>query len=548
MRCGPFIYSYVLARCDADGRQVYLISYNGEPDYVPSLLNDGRVIYSRWEYSDKPLWRVQSLWTTNPDGTFTSAFWGNQSVWPDHLSEPRAIPGSHRIMFSGVGHHDWWSGSIGIIDPHRGTNFPNGLTKVTLDRPWPECSKPPLDPAESPAYHASGHYTGYKTAYPLSERDFLVSARAGDGKFRLYPMDSDGNRELIYEGVHNVWYAMPVKPRPVPPQQLDRVAWPGTGPDRRPAESGVFHSPDVDEGVPELARGSVKFLRVLQLDHKTYTTWAKTFRHSGPPVSVVQEDGVKRVLSIVPVEPDGSVHFKEPPGRSIYFQLLDEQYRCLQTMRSFTGVLPGEQRGCVGCHETHSRTLSSRPSLALSRPPTELTPPAWGTASISFERFAQPVLDRYCGKCHQGSGEARGILDLTLRPGHNVFKEPYLTLVGSAGWYNPVADRGQPGFGIADVIPVESCDRTNDPRAYATLRPRQYLSARSRLVELAGSGKHYSVKADAESLHKLITWVDACAPFMGEEELRALGNPEFEGIDELPIRPRVATAPVVDRP
>ncbi|MFH1267399.1 MAG: hypothetical protein ABIK89_16875, partial [Planctomycetota bacterium] len=89
VRCGPFIYSTILARCDADGGNVYLTSYNGEPDFVPALLNDGRVVYSRWEYTDKPLWRLQKLWTTNQDGTGTAHFWGNQSVWPDHLSEPR---------------------------------------------------------------------------------------------------------------------------------------------------------------------------------------------------------------------------------------------------------------------------------------------------------------------------------------------------------------------------------------------------------------------------------------------------------------------------
>jgi len=88
----------------------------------------------------------------------------------------------------------------------------------------------------------------------------------------------------------------------------------------------------------------------------------------------------------------------------------------------------------------------------------------------------------------------------------------------------------------------------NDPRAYATLRPMQYLSCRSRLVELASSGKHYDVKADAVSLQRLITWVDACCPYLGEPELRALGDPDFEGIELLPIRPRVATAPVIERP
>jgi hypothetical protein len=549
VRCGPFIYSYILARCDADGGNLYLISSNGEPDFVPALLSDGRIIYSRWEYSDKALWRIQSLWTTRQDGTGTAVFWGNQSVWPDHLAEPRPIPGSHRVMFCGVGHHDWWSGSIGIVDPDLGFNFPRGLTKVTRDLRWPECSLPPLDPGESENYHVSGNYTGYKTPYPLGERDFLVSARGEGGKFRLYLMDVDGNRELIYEGAHHIWHAVPVKPRTSPPQHPDTVAWPGTGQDRHPAEPGVFYSNDVCDGVPDLPRGSVKYLRVFQLDYKTYSTWRKTYRHSGPAVSIVQEEGVKRILSEVPVERDGSVHFKAPAGRALFFQLLDGQYRCLQTMRSFSGVLPGEVHSCVGCHESHSTAPPNRPGLALRRPPTELTPPPWGEESISFERFVQPVLDRHCGKCHQGEGEGRQKLDLTLRPALDVFKEPYLTLVGSAGWNNPVTARDKAGYGIAGAIPVESMDLTmNSPAALATLRPMQFLSCKSKLIDLALAGQHHDVKLDPVSLRRLIAWVDACCPFMGEEEIRALDDPDFEGIALLPIRPRVKTAPVIERP
>ncbi len=65
---------------------------------------------------------------------------------------------------------------------------------------------------------------------------------------------------------------------------------------------------------------------------------------------------------------------------------------------------------------------------------------------------------------------------------------------------------------------------------------------------LAASGKHYNVKVDPENLHRLIAWLDACSPFMGEEELRALGDPDFPGIETLPIRPLVATAPAIERP
>lgn len=88
----------------------------------------------------------------------------------------------------------------------------------------------------------------------------------------------------------------------------------------------------------------------------------------------------------------------------------------------------------------------------------------------------------------------------------------------------------------------------NDPKALATLRPMQYLSYKSRLVELASSGKHHDVRGDPESLHRLIAWVDSCCACLGEPEVRALGDPDFPGIDRLPIRPRVATAPVIKRP
>ena len=144
------------------------------------------------------------------------------------------------------------------------------------------------------------------------------------------------------------------------------------------------------------------------MDYKTYSTWNKTYRHSGPPVSIVQEEGVKRILSEVPVEADGSVHFQAPAGRALFFQLLDADRRCLHTMRSFTGLMPGEQRGCVGCHEGHSTAPPRQSGLALQRPPTELSPPPWGTESISYERFAQPVLDRYCVRCHQGKEPGAG--------------------------------------------------------------------------------------------------------------------------------------------
>jgi hypothetical protein len=70
----------------------------------------------------------------------------------------------------------------------------------------------------------------------------------------------------------------------------------------------------------------------------------------------------------------------------------------------------------------------------------------------------------------------------------------------------------------------------------------------SPLIDFAMSGKHHNVKVDSARLLRLIAWVDANCPFLGEEEVRVLADPEFSGIEKLPIRPRLKTAPVIERP
>ncbi|MBI5387679.1 MAG: hypothetical protein HZA90_23715 [Verrucomicrobia bacterium] len=549
VRCMPPTSAFVLARCDLDGRNVFLISANNEPDYLPSVMNDGRVIYTRWEYTDKPLWRAQKLWTVNPDGTQVLMYWGNQSVWPDVMKDARSIPGSRRVMFTGSAHHNWFAGSVGIVDPDQGFNFPWGLTKITADVAWPECGNGPVDPAESLRYHASGRYEAYFSPHPLSEQDFLVSANRG-GKFVLYLMDTDGNRELIFEGTHHVFHAMPLKPRAKPPVIGDRVAWPALAERERPRD-GVIFSSSVYQGAPPELRGKAKFLRILSIDHKTYTYWYKRpYISTGPVVSAVQSEGVKRLLGTVPIQEDGSMSFHAPAGVPLHFQLLDERQRALHTMRSFVNVMPGEPRGCLGCHESHSRAAETRQnSLALARPPSDITPPPWTDQTVSYPRYVQPVLDRYCGKCHQGDGEGRKTLDLTERPAAPVFTEPYLTLIGRPTWGEPyrAPEKPPPGFGLAGCLLVEGYGQM-DPQGYVTPPPMTALSYRSKLIDLASSGQHHDVKMDDLSLLRLIVWVDAMCPYKGDEEVRAEADPVFQGVDWLAVRPRIATAPRITRP
>jgi hypothetical protein len=219
-------------------------------------------------------------------------------------------------------------------------------------------------------------------------------------------------------------------------------------------------------------------------------------------------------------------------------------------MRSFVGVMPGERRGCLGCHESHSRApeIGGEP-LALRKPPRTITPPPWSDTSVSYPRYVQPALDRYCVKCHGGDGKANQPPDLTFRPGPEVFSEPYLTLIGRPSWGQPyqAPKNPPPGFGIADMIMVEGY-HVVDPAAYVTPAPMTRLSYASRLIALCADGRHHGVKVDPVSLLRLIVWVDAMCPYRGDEEVRALDDPVFQGVDWLAIRPLIKTAPTPIRP
>jgi len=576
IRCMPSSAGFVLARADGDGKNIRIISRNNEPDFLPTMMPDGSVIYTRWEYTERPLWRIQGLWTTNPDGTGVQVYWGNRTRTPDMLMEARPIPETNKVMFVGQGHHSVFDGSLGVINLSEGREHPNGVYKITPDVPWPETGDPkPPHPTYSENYHTSGKYGSYKTPYPIGPEDFIVSVRSGRpdsgmnmvrntfNLFSLYLMDMAGNRELIYRGNNNILHAMPLKPRPVPPVRADIVQWPKKG---EPAKDGVLYSADVYQGIEkDLPRGTVKYLRILEMDPKTYTAMDKTFRHSGPAVSIIQEDGVKRILGTVPVEEDGSVHFKVPSGKALHFQLLDKDYRCLQIMRSFTGVMPGETRGCTGCHEQDNKApvAFNHRATAMKRLPSEITPPPWGPVSISYERFAQPVLDKYCGKCHQGdkNPKARKKLDLTLRGGMPElgvpkelwpFKEPYRRLIGRS-WYNPKKaikipnqhKKYPPTFakGIAGAMQVEFHHDKDLP----LLKPMTMLSYTSPLIKMVREGTHHDVKIEGEDLRRLMAWVDSNCVYRGEEEIRKIPDPVGPQFDRFVIKPTIKNAPEIDR-
>ena len=89
----------VLYRCDGDGDNIEELSSNNDHDNTPWPMPDGRVLYTRWEYTDRSQVDFHHLWTMNPDGSGQMVYYGNQH--PGILMiDAKAIPDTGKKYFS----------------------------------------------------------------------------------------------------------------------------------------------------------------------------------------------------------------------------------------------------------------------------------------------------------------------------------------------------------------------------------------------------------------------------------------------------------------
>jgi hypothetical protein len=91
--------------CDLDGNGIVRLTYDQVSTQFPSILSDGRIVYTRWDYNDRGQIYTQGLFTMNIDGTHQTALYGNNSWYPTSLIQATAIPGSSDLIAIASGHH-----------------------------------------------------------------------------------------------------------------------------------------------------------------------------------------------------------------------------------------------------------------------------------------------------------------------------------------------------------------------------------------------------------------------------------------------------------
>ena len=261
----------------------------------------------------------------------------------------------------------------------------------------------------------------------------------------------------------------------------------------------------------EITPGTIKYIRIAQhlptpIDENGRARKFAFGNKWGNIPGVTRWTSV-REIGVVPVEADGSAHFKVPTASaaSVYFQALDENYMELIRMRSSISFQAGEVRTCIGCHETRNQWAPQQVvrGRAVSKPALMPEKPQWGYEAFDYEAIVQPILNSNCIGCHSGENEktALDFTDKKITVGiQREFNQSYITILGPTLL----------GTGEESLLALN--DRMSDG---SVTKPRQFGSSQSQFIQTLLKN-HHDVQLSKEEWYALVTWVDFNAPYHGK--------------------------------
>ena len=499
-RCNRWVLCWkvpvaILYRCDAGGANIRMLSSNAVTENTPSVLPDGRILYTRWEYVERSQLCYHHLWTVNPDGTGQMTYYGNMHPvgLPYKLASQKGnlvtynnVPGAVAMLdakpIPGTGQ------VLSIFSPGHGRREHTGYVTVVDPRKGPD------DQPSARRIHKSG---AWRDPYPLTVDRFLVAKER-----ELHLMDDRGRARCLYtldDPRPNMRLHEPV---PLRPRARERIPALRTEPAKA---TGRLILADVTRGrnMAGVKKGEIKSLLVLELLPAPF--------HVSPGfdgLSLWGTFSLLRILGKVPVEPDGSAHFEVPAMRSLLFVALDANDLAVKKMQSFVTVQPGETLSCVGCHENrmHAPPNPSRPTFMAARRAASRIAAIPGTPQIvDFRRHVQPILDKHCVRCHGGEKSEKGLrLDSAgSMPSHGSGRvlRSYVELVRRLG---------------------EIADGRN---AHGNRPPRTMGSSASGLLKRM-TGGHQKVRVSPAEAQIVRLWLDSGAAANGTYAVMDGGTPD----------------------
>ena len=169
------------------------LTFDQDANWNPTILQNGKIMFTRWEYTDLTHYYSRIVMHMNPDGTEQKSLYGSGSMFPNSIFDMQQLPdGSSRFVGIISGHHGVpRSGRLIVFDPAKSRKEEKGMEQEIpfrsrkiipivkdqmVDGVWPQFVKP----------------------YPLTNKEFLVTAKlTPQSKWGVYLVDVYDNITLI---------------------------------------------------------------------------------------------------------------------------------------------------------------------------------------------------------------------------------------------------------------------------------------------------------------------------------------------------------------
>ena len=470
------------------------LTFDQDANWNPVIMNNGRVMYTRWEYTDLTHYYTRIVMNMNPDGTEQKALYGSGSMFPNSTFDVQPLPG-YASAFVGIisGHHGVArSGRLILFDPAKARKGAAGMLQEI-----PHRNRPIVEEVKDRL--VDGVWPQFIKPSPLNDTYFLVAAKLDKNDlWGIYLVDKFDNVTCLHK-MEGEGYISPIAVRKTvtPPAIPDRV--------KLDDKQATVFIQDIyeGEGLKGIPRGTVKSLRLHAYEYAYVQTQSDHNWHG-----IQSGWDIKRMLGTVPVGEDGSVIFKIPANTPVSIQPLDKDGVAVQWMRSWLTGQPGEIVSCVGCHEDQNQIVIPKRVIASQKAPHALTPPEGGTRSFTFDLEVQPILDRACIACHNGEGKA-----FDLRGGKKDGR----------------------GYGTSYLNLHPDVHRQGGEGDMVVLYPYEYHPNTSELVRLLKKG-HYNVQLTDAEWRKIYNWIDYNAPDKGYFNANVLKSFPYQGYDQIERR------------
>ena len=414
---------FLLHVMNADGTGIHQNSFNTNHDFAPSVLNNGQIVFSRWEVTNGV--DQISLYRVNPDGTGLELYYGANS----HATGANVL-GTNDNVIQFLNARQRPDGQLlAIARPFKGTQL--GGDAVLVDAADFVEIHQPATPAGKPG-------TAQASATPLGVTTDANAPSLGGRFFSAYPLYDGTNRMLVSWSpclIQNVNSSPPTVSvctnsnvtgstvQQAPPQYTvwiydiaastlspvlsaqagsmvlepvvlqKRTPAPAFIPDFTPttpaeqnlvaagvgvlAISSVYDFDGLDTANPNISAvrdpaqpfyytPTSRPYRFIRIVHPVEIP-DKTVRRINPSAFGPAGQGMREILGYAPIQPDGSVQINVPANVPFTIELLDANAQRVTTARhtSWLQVMPGETKICNGCHSTADGTSHGRAGLSL---------------------------------------------------------------------------------------------------------------------------------------------------------------------------------------